>query len=527
MLRRIVPAANAIFVGHMIPRLGSLILVPLFLRIWSATLYGEYLALFAAVSYLSGLDIGMQQASVNRLTQAYAKEDLSQYRAVQHTATAFYLVLATVVTLSTIVLAWLLPLHRWIGLRLTSPFTGKAVIVLLTVYVMWSLPMRLITATYQSTGNLARTQWIGNLQQIVVVILSAIVLIVGGGMLSIALLQVTTTGLIAVLVLLDLRRHAPALFPGIADAKLSTLKELAHPSLLFALLLVGNLIAFQGSTLIVSVVMGGLAVAVLSISKAMIDLIRQVLYSITLSLCPDFARMEALGDLERLRKVHRLAVAATAAITLALAASVWYEGPQIITIWTRGRIEPDVILLRLFLVLLVFQTAWAASSTIGTATNRHAAQAIGYFFAAVIGVALIAILVRRLGTWAVPLGLTLGEAVCCYHFVIKATCETIGECYASFALRFWLGFAAVTAAVLAAGWVTHNYFQGPMLVRWTVMGLLTLAVASACGWIVWLPPADRALLSSRLHPLFKLATPKVTTANDILKRSARAHELTQ
>ena len=519
MLRRILPAANAIFIGHMIPRIGSIILVPLFLRTWSATLYGEYLALFAAASYLSSLDIGMQQASVNRLTQAYARRALGEYRVVQHTTLAFYVSLASVITLIAIALAWFLPLSRWIGLRLTTPLTANRVIILLAMYVMWSLPLRLITATYQTTGNLARTQWIGNLQQILVVILSAIVLICGGGILSIAMLQLATIGLVSTLVLINLWRHSPDLFPRFSGANFSTLKELAHPSLLFALLLVGNLIAFQGSTLIVSAAIGGLAVAVLSISKAVIDLIRQVLYSITLSLCPDFARMEALGEFERLRTVHRLAVAATATITLALVASVWYVGPEIITFWTRGRIEPDVMLLRLFLVLLAFQTPWAASSTIGTATNRHGAQAIGYFSAAVIGVSLVAALVHGLGTWAVPVGLTLGEAVCCYHFVIKSTCRTIRESYASFAVRFWSGFIVVGATVLVVGWVVQVLLRGPMLARWIVMGTLTMSTALGCGWFVWLTRDDRAMLWSKLCCALNSGPRKISSSSDVLPAS--------
>lgn len=525
MLRRILPAANAIFIGHMIPRIGSIILVPLFLRTWSATLYGEYLALFAAVSYLSSLDIGMQQASVNRLTQAYARSAPGEYRAVQHTTLVFYVSLATGITLLAMVLAWFLPLSQWIGLKLTNPVTANRVIVLLAIYVMWSLPVRLVTATYQTTGNLARTQWIGNLQQILVVVLSAVVLIFGGGMLSIAILQLATIGLVAAFVLLNLWRHSSDLFPGLNGANLSTLRELSHPSLLFALLLVGNLIAFQGSTLIVSAAIGGLAVAVLSISKAVIDLIRQVLYSITLSLCPDFARMEALGEFERLRTVHRLTVAATATITLALAASVWYVGPEIITFWTRGRIEPDVMLLRLFLVLLAFQTPWAASSTIGTATNRHAAQAIGYFFAAVIGVCLVAALVHRLGTWAVPLGLTFGEAVCCYHFVIKSTCRTIRESYTAFALRFWSGFAAVASTAVVTGWAVQRFVTGPMLARWIVMGMLTMVAASACGWSVWLSRTDRAMLLSKLRRALNSLSREIRSSRNVVP--ATVQELTQ
>jgi O-antigen/teichoic acid export membrane protein len=493
VLRRILPAANAIFIGHVMVRLGSLVLVPLFLRYWSPTSYGEYLALFAAVGYLGSLDIGMQQASVNRLTQAYARNDLDEYRTVQHSSLFFYLVMSALITLLVGSLVWLLPIPHWIGLRTTKPTTATLVIILLAGQVMWSMPMRLISAIYQTMGNLARSQWLANAQQLLLVLLSALALILGGGMLAIASVQILTVGLVSLFVLLDIHRRFPALFPGIARAKLSALKELASPSLLFALLVVGNLIAYQGSILVVSAALGGLAVAVLSVTKAMIDVVRQGLYSINLALCPDFARMETLGEFEKLRTVHRITVAAVAAVTLAFAASVWYEGALIITVWTRGRIEPDVTLLRLFLILMAFQTTWAASSTVATATNRHKVQAIGYFLSAIIGIGLVAALLPSLGLRAVPVGLTLGEAIGCYHFVIKATCRIIGESYSAFAMRFWLGFATVAATVLAAGWVVHHMMPGPLLVRWATMGLCTLALAVACAWIVWLTPEDRAL----------------------------------
>ena len=505
MLRRLVTAANAIFLGHVIARAGSLVLVPLFLRYWSASLYGEYLALFAAVGYLSSLDVGMQWAAVNRLTQAYARNDLREYQSVQHSAFCFYAVLATGATLLVAILAWFLPITRWIGLRLTNPTTATLAFILLGTYVVWSMPMRLITASYQTMGNLARSQWIANGQQILVVLLSALALICGGGMLAIAVLQVLTVCLVGAFVLLDVHHRFPALFPGIAEARSSVLKQLARPSILFALLVLGNLIAYQGSILMVSAALGGLAVAVLSISKTMIDVVRQGLYSINLALCPDFARMEALGEFEKLRTIHRMTVAGVAALTLAVAASAWYEGPLIITAWTRGRIEPDVMLLRLFLILMAFQAPWAASSTVATATNRHHVQAIAYFISAIVGISLAATLIQRLGTWAVPVGLTLGEALGCYHFVIQATCRIIGEPYGAFALRFWLGFAGVAAAALAAGWMVHHLMPGPMLVRWAAMGVSTLAVTAAGAWVGWLTPEDRTLLLPKLRPRLSLA----------------------
>ncbi len=509
MLKRALKAANAIFFAHVIVRLGSLILVPLCLKYWSATLYGEYLALFATVSYLTSLDFGMQQAAVNRMTQAYARGDIAEYRSVQDTALAFYLLLATGATLLIAAFAGLAPLPRWIGLRVTNPATATLVIILLAVYVMWSMPTRLVTATYQSIGNLTRSQWIVNIQQILVVILSALVLVFGGGMLAIAAIQVLTVAVMGLFVLFEIRYRTPELFPGIRGAKLSVLRQLANPSLLFALLLVGNLIAYQGSILLVAAALGGLAVVVLSISKAVIDVIRQALYSVSLALCPDFARMEALGELEKLRRVHRFTVVATAAITLAMVSVIWYEGAEMITIWTRGRIEPDAILLRLFLVLLALQTPWAASSTVATATNRHQVQAIGYFVSAVVGIGVSAALIHQLGTWAIPLGLILGEAAVCYHFVIKATCQMIDEPYAAFALRFWIGFAVVATAVLAIGWLIHSAVPGPILLRWIVIALSTMTIAAAGTWTVWLTPEDRALLRPKLRPILRLSEAKM------------------
>jgi O-antigen/teichoic acid export membrane protein len=501
VLRRVLHAAGAVFLGYGITRLGSLILVPLFLKYWSASLYGEYLALFAAVAYLNSLDIGMQGATVNRLTQAYAREKLNEYRSVQHTALFFFVILATVVSLLVAVVFWFLPISRWIGLRETTATNAAIVMTLLAAYVMWAMPVSLMSATYQTTGNMARTQWIRNGQQIMVVILTASVLFAGGGMKAIASLQVLTIILVGFYVLFDVHRSHPELSPRLVGGKLSVLKELAHPSMLFALLMVGNLVAYEGSILLTSAALGGVAVAVLSVSKSIADVIRQGLYGLTLSLCPDFARLETLGELDKLRKIHRITVAATSAFTLAFAASVWYEGPEIITVWTRGRLQPDVVLLRLFLVLVAFQTPWAVSSTVARASNRHKAQAVGYFFAAVLGIALVAALIRRLGTWAVPIGLTIGEALTCYHFVIKATCDLVGESYSRFALRFWSGFVAVSTTVLMTGWVIHHMMPEFMLLRWLAVGLFTLSVAVGCGWAVWLTPEDRTLLMPKLRPL--------------------------
>ena len=239
-------------------------------------------------------------------------------------------------TLLVILLAILLPIPGWIGLRLTTRSIATRVVILLAVYVLWSLPIRLITSTYQTMGNLARSQWVNNAQQLFGVMMVGVVLLLGGGMLAIAFTQVALLFAVLMLVLWDIHTRAAQLFPGIAGAKFSVLRELFHPSLLFALLVVANLIAFQGSVLLVSATLGGVAVAVFSVSRTLINVVREALYSFGVALWPDLARLKARGELEKLRGVHRLMVFGTCVVAIALGTCVWFEGSLIITFGREG-----------------------------------------------------------------------------------------------------------------------------------------------------------------------------------------------
>src|SRR5260370_11945710 len=134
MLRRVCRASNAMFFAPLIVRLGALFLVPLYLKYWSTSVYGEYLALCAAVSYFASMDTGMQQAAINRLTKAYARGNFEEYRSVQHTALAFYLALAIGGTCLAAAVFQVAPVSQWIGLKMPSPGTLRLAPVLISAF---------------------------------------------------------------------------------------------------------------------------------------------------------------------------------------------------------------------------------------------------------------------------------------------------------------------------------------------------------------------------------------------------------
>src|SRR5436309_2901436 len=62
---------------------------------------------------------------------------------------------------------WTLPFPAWVGLAETSATEAKWVIWLTGTYSLVAMPAGLISSFYRTTGDLPRSQWLGNIQQVV------------------------------------------------------------------------------------------------------------------------------------------------------------------------------------------------------------------------------------------------------------------------------------------------------------------------------------------------------------------------
>ena len=499
LLSRVGKGAAAILCGQAIIAVGNLALVPLYLERWAPTVYGEWVALTALSGYLATLDFGINMAVTNRLTQAYARRDLEDYASCQHSALAYYLALASGGSFVLGLALWTLPFPAWVGLAETSATEAKWVIWLTGTYSLVAMPAGLISSFYRTTGDLPRSQWMGNIQQVLLLSLVATVLVFGGGMRAVAAWQLLPLLAVTGFIIWDVRRKAPQLAPTVTKAKFQVFLSMLRSSVLFGLLMVSNALTVQGSVLVVSSVLGGMAVAVFVISRTLANLIRQLVGAMNSALWPDLTIMESSGALERLRRIHKLLVAGSSTLCIAIAAALWYEGAEIISAWTLGRIQPDVTLLRLLLVLLVLQTPWLASSVFTASASRHEKLTVSYMASSILGLAVAVLLVKSLGFWAIPSGLIIGEAAACYHFVVKDTCQMIGEPYSPFALRLWFGLIAVATIALLAGWAAHQVIPGHYLVRFVVVGIVTSAVSLAAAWSIWVTPEVRAQLVLRFR----------------------------
>lgn len=496
MLKRLLKSISAIFAGQFLNVVGNLLLVPLFLSRWSSDMYGEWMALSAVVAYFGVTELGMNSAAANAMTATYVRGDLGRYQYLQGSATAFYVGMALTVSLLFGFLTALLPIPAWIGIRHISPTVAAWVAWLLAVRILWQIPALQLGIIYRSTGNLAATQWFLNLQCLGLLAVTATVLLLQGGALSLALWGAAPMIVVTAGAWFSLRRSHPELLPKLSEARIAGLRELLSPSLLFGLIMLSTTLTLQGPVLLVSKALGGTAVALLVTTRTLANVIRQMVAPVQVALWPELTRLDALGAEPTLRLGHRLLVIGSVTLSAAFAGALWFEGASVMAVWTRGTLAADLWLLRIFLIAIVLQATWLPSALFMMASNRHRRLAHSYFISAVLTLAPIALLIRPYGLLAAPLGVLIGEALACYHFVIKDACGVLKEEYAPFAARLWSGVAAISCAAWGAGYLGHSVASGPAPLRWLEVGALTTLAAAFAALGLALRKDDRSRLAS-------------------------------
>ena len=502
----------AIAGGQILNTISTLLLLPLFLRHWSVLAAGEWVALSGLTNLLSTLDLGVNAAVNNRLLGAYTRKDTAEYLRCQHSAAAFYLSIAFGATLLLALALWLFPATSYAGVKRSAVPDAPWIVWFLALQVVWSLPVGLLGNFYQTIGDPAKTRWINNCKALGVLLITIGALLLSCTMRELALLQLIPLGLIAVGVLWDMSRHFPLYVPRLTQANAGVMRELLKPSLLFALIMVALSLTQQGSVLVVSTFFGGVAVITFYAARQLTNLAAQIVRMIATTACPDMTILYAQGDFARLRLLNRLVVTVSVTLCIAVVSALWFEGPSVVSVWSHHKIHVEPWFFRLLLLYLLLQAPWLANSNVTAAINRHQNQTWSYLASGILGLASMLLLAPHLGLRAVPIGLIIGEAAASYHFVIKDTCTVIGEPYAPYAARLWLGLVSVFSVALGAGWLAHQVLWGPPVLQWAEVGAATFFASCLAARFVWISLEERILLRQKFDVVrLRLKLPRVQT----------------
>lgn len=407
---RMVKGLVATFLGRLINLASRILLVPLFLKAWGVNVYGEWLLLTSITAYLSLTDFGGQLYIVNRLTQAYAHNDIPLFRKVLHTGMALFLILPFMAFVTFITLVLLIPPELLLPISKTEHTVVILVLAVLAFQFVFTMPQGILLGIYRAVGMLPRGVMLGNLILFLQLALVSGGLWLSGGMIWIACLQILPFLLIALIAVFDLSKRFPQFkIVSLKDFELATGRAFIIPSLHFFLIQIAQAVSIQGTILVVGALFDPVKVVLFSTLRTISRTMSQLLGMLAHSAWPEMTRLDAVQHPDKLKILFRAILRSTLAGATVFICVFHFFGSEIYHLWLGTAVEYRQELMDLFLVYILQYIFWSACAYLLMATNRHHTLSKILFFSSFFSITLAYVGGRYFGLTGVITGMIIGD----------------------------------------------------------------------------------------------------------------------
>ncbi len=452
---RLIKGAVSLGVSAAANAVGQLALVPVALKCWGTSRYGEWIALSSFIAFVSMSDLGLQTYVVNRLCAHHAREDWESLRDDLHSALRLQIPLVVGLLAVGAVLLVVVPVERLLGIRTLSSEAVRVTALLLGLDLILSLPMAIIGGTYRATGLLERAGYIMAVHRLAFWLIPIGLILVGGNLPVVAFGRLISDLIVWAWMIRDLKRIHPQLSFWPSGGRFSAGLRMLPAGLMFFLASIADYLANQGTLTVVQVQLGSTELAHFSTHRTLANMGRLVSGLLMASAWPEFTRLNALDQVAKLgrwfQSLSKLNGWLTGIIMMALfPLARWIYGT-----WTLRQLELDSVIAIVLFSQTILWGFWNVGAVVLGATNRQARLVWILLFDAVANLLLTAILVRYLG----------------------ARGAAIAALVADFAIAAWL----VPWGALRLLNLSWRAYLRQMLATF----FLALIVPCCCGGLIW------------------------------------------
>ena len=353
-----------------------------------------------------------------------------------------------------------------------------------------------------------------NLTNIVSTLLRALLIVItlnrGYGLLTIALITVALPILTAILRAGIVFRILPIPFAWRYVDRGTFRKMANYSSVTFMNILAGRL-RFKTDALVIGTFLSSAAITYFSIGSRLVDYATEVVSSLAQIFVPMSSQSDAIGNMDRLRKIYIAGNRACALIMLPMSAVLIILGKSVIEAWVGAKyVAASYPVLVILVIPVTIQLAQAASGRILFGIGRHGKLAIATLIEGVSNLILSILLVRHYGIIGDALGTAIPLTCTMLFFLPFHLSHVLGVPVRTFlrqayVLPISLCTPMVLALLLMRRWfVPHGYRQ-------LGIHLLVGAVVYGAG-LMWAVLSNTALHVEQLTPRAKPEADKLVAA---------------
>lgn len=399
----------------------QLLLIPFFLTAWGAAYYGEWITLSIIPTVLTFTNFGFGSAVSNSFVLAYIGGN--KQKAADINKNGILVVGGSIVVGAIITSAILLGGHYF-------HFFENSIIPIHEAILAIALLMtgRLISFYHLLIEGYYRGARKAVLSGFLYAGCSAINLVVGlgvlywkGGIVEYAFSQFLVTILFTIIYfivgrrLVDLRGYHGRYI-------LSDIKQIASKGLGYMMDPVWQCIYFQGSTLVVRLILGPEAVAAFNTIRTACRSVSQIFNVVNGSIFPELQYEYGQGNMNTVHRLFRLSILSSIFVGVIGTIFLSFFGLDIYNWWTQSQLSVTTEVWNTFVASILFNAVWWTAMVVYPVTNKPYHFAIASITTACLSVVICYILSIYLGLWGAALGTMLFELVLMLYVLPDSCC---------------------------------------------------------------------------------------------------------
>lgn len=488
---RVLASTLALSLGAVIHILGQIIVVPIGMATWQKERWGEWLSISALVMFLALTDLGVQTHVVNKMNAHFARGKTDEMLHELHSALRIQGPLAILIWTLGAIAFYFFPLKSWLGIRTATELETYLTIIFFSFELLLNVPFGVVNSTYRAAQQLPRAAVIGTIKRVLEVVILAGLMIARAPFWMVALGRVLMVLVLYSIVIRDLHK----LFPWF---NLRPLRGTPRDGLamlpsgaLFLLAALSDYLASQGNLMVIQGALGGVAVAQLATHRTISSMGKIVATQLASAIWPELTALEALGDTDRLVRLHRTAAKLVAFLAGIPLIAFFPLSSWVYRAWTMRELSLDPIILGALVLQTVLWGVWYAGWTVLMATNRQGRLVWLLAVNAIISMSLCVVLVPKMGIRGAALAMLVADCVVAVWAIPRAACLALGDKVSGF---FWEVFLAISVGLFAPALMSAGAYVAlpPGAIRAIVTPCIFLVLALPLVWISLLPE-ERAL----------------------------------
>ena len=362
--------------------------VPLCLAYWGESYYGEWLLLFTIPGYLSISDFGL---GVSSATEMSMMEQDNRRDEIQHLLRSvfWFIVLWGALPFGLLMASnYIWPWYSWLKLEFIKEPEFRATFPVLILYIYVSLFLTVPLNYYRVIKKYYIERYISTVYKVIEFLILLVLVMKGFGVFSVALgyLLVRIAYLFYIIFDLYYRSDLFRLFP--VAVRFSEVKKVLKPGISGLFYLLGSNMLNQGLSTIVGLNFGPQKLVMFSTVRMLINLSKQMIGIINLSVYAEFSYAFGAGKRILLQNLLRTSIVINVVFSAMICIFLWFMGGLIIGWWTKGIVQVDTTFFTLYLVYAFLGSLSAPGSTVLSATNsfRHTGLVYLIVITCVIGI---------------------------------------------------------------------------------------------------------------------------------------------